>query len=120
VMSLLLLNVTFYSSQTTVLLWLLTFLWVYLSLFWVGVQMYLYPVLVGLEVPRISSALRMTAAMVLANPFFSIVLLVLAAILAGVSIALAITLFAAWPAVMALLGEHSVKLFVEQTAQKSR
>jgi len=119
VMSLLLLNVTFYSSRTTVLLWLLTFLWVYLSVFWVGVQMYLYPVLVGLEVPSISGALRIAAAMVLANPFFSIMLLVLAAILTGVSIALAITLFAAWPAVMALLGEHSVKLFVEQAAQKS-
>jgi hypothetical protein len=120
VMSLLLLNVIFYSARTATVLWLLTFLWAYLSVFWIGAQMYLYAILVGLEAPSVSGALRMAAGMVLANPFFSIVLLVLASILSGLGIALAITLFAAWPAVMALLGEHSVKLFVEQAAQKSR
>jgi hypothetical protein len=118
VMSLLLLNVVFYSSRTTALPWVLTFLWVYLSIFWLGVQLYLYPVLVGLQVPTVSGALRMAAAMVLANPLFSIILLILAAILTGIGVALAVTLFAAWPAVMSLLGEHSVKLFVEQAAQK--
>jgi hypothetical protein len=60
----------------------------------------------------------MAAAVALANPFFSILLLILAAILSGISIALAITLFAAWPALMTLLGEHSVKLIVDQAAQK--
>lgn len=120
ILSLLLLNVVFYSSRTTALLWILTFLWVYLSVFWIGVQIYLYPVLVGLSLPTISGALRMAAAMALANPLFSILLLVLAAILTGISVALAVTLFAAWPAVMILLGEHSVRLFVERAAQKSR
>ena len=120
ILSLLLLNMTFYSSRTTTLLWILTFLWVYLSVFWIGVQLYLYPVLVGLQAPTISGTLRMAAAMALANPFFSLLLLVLAAILTGISVALAVTMFAAWPAVMTLLGEHSVKLFVERAAQKSR
>jgi uncharacterized membrane protein YesL len=120
ILSLLLLNVAFYSSRTVALLWILTFLWVYLSLFWIGVQLYLYPVLVGLEVPTLSGTLRMAAAMALANPLFSILLLVLAAVLTGISVVLAVTLFAAWPAVMILLGEHSVKLIVEQAAQKSR
>jgi hypothetical protein len=119
-LSLLLLNVAFYSSLTSALPWGLTFLWAYLCMFWVGVQLYLYPVLVGLEVPSISGALRMAAAMALANPLFSIVLLILAAILTGIGVALAVTLFAAWPAVMILLGEHSVKRIVEQAAQKSR
>ena len=119
VFSLLLLNVAFYSSQTTALPWILTLLWIYLSAFWIGVQLYLHPVLVGLQVPTVSGALRMAAAMTLASPFFSIVLLVLATFLTGISVALAVTLFVAWPAVMTLLGEHSVKLFVEQAAQKS-
>jgi uncharacterized membrane protein YesL len=118
-LSLLLLNIVFYASRTTTLVWILTLLWVYLSVFWIGVQMYLYPVLVGLQTPTLSGALRMAAAMALANPLFSILLLVLAAILTGISVALAVTLFAAWPAVMILLGEHSVRLFVERAAQKS-
>lgn len=119
ILSLLLLNVVFYSSWTTALLRILTLLWVYLSVVWIGLQLYLYPVLVGLQAPSISGALRMAAALTLANPFFSLLLLVLAAILTGISIALAVTLLAAWPAVMALLGEHSVKLIVEQAARKS-
>jgi hypothetical protein len=119
ILSLLLLNVVFYSSQTTALPWILTLLWVYLSVLWVGVQLYLHPVLVGLQVPTVSGALRMAAAMTLASPFFSLVLLILAAFLTGISVVLAVTLFVAWPAVMTLLGEHSVKLFVEQAAQKS-
>ena len=119
-LSLLLLNVIFYSSRTTALPWGLTILWAYLSLFWVGVQLYLYPVLVGLEAPTVSGALRMAAAMAFANPLFSLLLLALAAILTGIGTVLAVTLFAAWPAVMALLGEHSIKLIVEQATQKSR
>lgn len=119
ILSLLLLNVTFYSTRTTTLLWVLTFVWIYLSAFWLGVQLYLYPVLVGLEVPTLSGTLRMAAAVALANPFFSLLLLVLAAILSGISVVLAITLFATWPAVMTLLGEHAVKLIVEQASQRS-
>jgi uncharacterized membrane protein YesL len=120
ILSLLLLNVAFYSSRTTTLLWVLTFVWIYLSVFWLGAQLYLYPILVGLEVPTLSGALRMAAAMALANPLFSVLLLLLATILTGISVGLAVTLFAAWPAVMILLGEHSVKLIVGQAAQKSR
>jgi uncharacterized membrane protein YesL len=120
VLSLLLLNLVFYASRTSVLLWLLSFLWIYLSAFWIVVQIYLYPVLVGLQVPSIPGALRMAAAMILANPLFSLVLLVLAALLTGISAVLVVPILAAWPAVIVLMGEQSVKLFVEQAAQKSQ
>jgi uncharacterized membrane protein YesL len=119
ILCLLLLNLVFYASRTTVLLWLLTFLWAYLSAFWIVVQLYLYPVLVGLQVPTIPGALRMAAAMTLANPLFSLLLLVLAALLTGISAVLIIPILAAWPAVIVLMGEGSVKLFVEQAAQRS-
>ena len=94
-------------------------MWVYLCLFWVGVQLYLYPVLVGMQAPSVSGALRMAAAMAFASPLFSILLLVIAAVLTGIGVALAVTLFAAWPAVIILLGEHAVKLVAEQAARKS-
>jgi hypothetical protein len=120
ILSLLLLNTAFYSARSTGLLWALTFLLGYLALFWITVQLFLYPVLVGLETPSIPGALRLAAAMTLTSPFFSLLLLLLAAVLTGVSIALAVTLFAAWPAVMILIGEHSVKRLVEQAAQRSQ
>jgi hypothetical protein len=119
ILALLLLNIVFYSSRNTALLWALTFFWGYLSVFWIGVQVYLYPVLVGLDAPTASGALRIAAAMTLANPVFSLMLLLLAAVLTGISVLLAITLFVAWPALMILLGEHSVRLFVEKATRKS-
>jgi uncharacterized membrane protein YesL len=119
VLCLLLLNVTFYASRTTVMLWILTFLWVYLSAFWIVVQIYLYPVLVGLTVPTVLGALRLAAVMTLANPLFSLVLLLLAVLITGISAVLVVPILAAWPAVIVLMGEQSVKLFVEQAAQRS-
>lgn len=119
VLSLLLLNIVFYASRNSALLWALAFFWGYLSVFWVGVQLYLYPVLVGMEAPSVSGALRMAAAMALASPIYSLLLLAMAAVLTGISVVLAVTLFVAWPAVMILLGEHSVRLFVERATRKS-
>jgi uncharacterized membrane protein YesL len=119
ILCLLLLNLVFYATQTAVVLWLLTFLWVYLSAFWVVTQIYLYPVLVGLEVPSVRGALRMAAAMTLANPLFSLILLLVAGLLTGISTLLVIPILVAWPAVIVLMGEGSVKLFVEQAAQRS-
>jgi hypothetical protein len=113
VLSLLLLNIVFYASRGSAVLWALTFFWGCLTVFWMGVQLYLYPVLVGLETPTVPTALRIALAMAFAKPVFSLVLLVLAAVLTGISIVLAITLLVAWPAVMILLGEYSVRTFVE-------
>jgi uncharacterized membrane protein YesL len=120
ILALLLLNIAFYASRTAALLGALTFFWGYLSVFWIGVQIYLYPVLVGLDAPTVSGALRIAVAMTFSNLIFSMVLLILAVVLTGISVVLAITLFVAWPAVMLLLGEHSVRLFVEKATQKSR
>jgi len=119
ILTLLLLNLAFYSAQGSRLLWLLTFIWVYLSAFWIVVQLYLYPVLVGLEAPSIRGAFRMAAAMTLAKPLFSVLLLLLAFLLTGVSAALVIPALAAWPVLIVLMGAGSVKMFVEEAAQKS-
>jgi hypothetical protein len=117
-LSLLLLNVAFYASQHTTLMWAITFFWAYLSAFWILVQIYQYPVLVGMETPKIFGLLRISLAIVFANPIFSILLLAAAAVLTGICLLLAVTLFVAWPAVMILLGEHSVKFYVERATPK--
>jgi uncharacterized membrane protein YesL len=113
VLSLLLLNLVFYLSRTKSLVQALAFLWAYLVIFWMGVVIYQAPVLVGLQEPKVVSTLRTAIAMAFANPLFSILIVILAVALTGLSVALAILLVLAWPAVMALLGEHSLKLFVE-------
>jgi hypothetical protein len=57
--------------------------------------------------------------MTLAKPLFSVLLLLLAFLLTGVSAALVIPALAAWPALIVLIGAGSVKMFVEEAAQKS-
>jgi uncharacterized membrane protein YesL len=118
VLSMLFLNLLFYISQRNTLLQALTFLWLYLIVFWFSVQLYLFPILVGMEQPSVLGALRMAAILAFANPLFSILLCVIAILLTGLSVALAILLLLAWPAVMTLLGEHSLMLFMERLGGK--
>jgi uncharacterized membrane protein YesL len=114
VLSLLLLNLLFYLSRSQPFLQILAFLWAYLVVFWIGVLLYLFPVLIALKEPTVVGALRTAIAMTFANPIFSVFAVIIAVALTGLSIALPILLLLAWPAVIALLGEHSLKLFVER------
>lgn len=118
ILAILILNVLFYFSMPSPWLRGLGFLFVYLVLFWLSVQLYLYPMLVGLQKPTVAAALRLAATAAFANPLFSLVLLAIALLLTGISVILAILVVMAWPALMALLGDHAVKLFLELAGVK--
>jgi len=118
ILALIFLNLVFYRAQSNTILHVFSYFWVYLGFSWITMQIYLFPVLAGMEQPVVSGALKIAAVMAFANPFYSIVLLVLAALLTGLSIGLVILLLVAWPAVMSLMGQHSLKMFVEQAAAK--
>ena len=113
VLSLLMMNLLFYLSRTGTFLQVLAFLWAYLVVFWAGVMVYQFPVLIGLVEPTVWSAVRTSVAMAFANPLFSIFIVVIACALTVLSGAIPILMLLAWPAVVSLLGEHSLKLFVE-------
>lgn len=112
------LNILFYFFQQSVLLQSLTFLWVYLLLLWISVQLYAFPILVSLERPTIWLALRMALVAAFANPFFSLILLLIAGVLTALSIALPILLIFAWPALMLLLGVQAFRLFLARAGVK--
>lgn len=112
------LNVLFYRFQQNVLLQALTFLWVYLILLWVSVQLYVYPILVSLERPTIWLALRTALAAAFANPFFSLLLVLIAAALTVLSVVLPILLLFIWPALMLLLGAQALRLFLARAGVK--
>lgn len=113
-LSLLLLNVLFYSAQSQSLIRILAAFWLYLVLFWLSAQFYVFPVLVGLGKPTVLRAIKTAALGSVANPLFSALLLVVAAVLSAVSIAIVILVVLLWPALMALLGEHSLRLFFQR------
>lgn len=110
--SMVLLNVMFYFAQGQWFLRALTALWLYLFVALLGMLLYLFPVLVGLEEPTIGNTLRTALALTFANPFYSIVLVLLAGLLTALNIGLAVLLIFVWPALMVLLGEHSLRLFM--------
>ncbi len=115
ILSVLMLNVQFYAPQPNSLLKVFAIFWDYLVVLALAALLYLFPVLVGLKEPAVGTALKTAAVLALANPLYSALLILLAIVLTAVSIALAVLLPLAWPAVIALLGEHSLMLFVERS-----
>jgi uncharacterized membrane protein YesL len=117
-LSLLLLNLVFYYEQRIWYLQALTFLWIYIILFWIAAQIYVYPILASLERPTVLGALKTALLAAFANPFYTFVLFVAAIALTALSIVVAFLILLAWPAVMVLLGEHSLRLFLERAGVK--
>ncbi len=113
IMALLMVNVGFYWRMSGFIQFV-AILFLYLLLFWLSVQIYLFPVLVGLKEPTILAALKTASVLAFANPLFSIVLLLLAIVLTVLSIVIPLLLLFAWPAFMLLLGEHSLMVFMEK------
>ena len=71
-----------------------------------------------MEKPRALGALRTAVLGALANPLFSIVLVLIAAIFTVLGLLTIIFFFLIWPALMALLGEHSFRLFLARAGVK--
>ncbi|MCX7707063.1 MAG: hypothetical protein N2204_03540 [Anaerolineae bacterium] len=113
------LNLVFYFAQQNPLLQALAVLWAYLSLLWLSVQLYVYPILVSMERPAVLAALRLGVAAALANPLFSFMLIVVAGALTGLSILLPILLPLVWPALISLLGVQSLRLFLQRAGVKT-
>ncbi len=114
VLSLLLLNLIFYAFQDNSTLRLFSVLWLYLVIFWAGMQLYVFPFYLALEKPSLGQALRMAALAAFANPLFSFILLVIALALTIVSIVLPVLLVIIWPGLMALLAEQALRLVLER------
>jgi uncharacterized membrane protein YesL len=110
---LLLLNVLFYASRPEPIVKGIAFLFIVLLVYGLSIQIYVFPVLVGMKEPSVIGALKMAAMMAFANPLFSLIIVIVAGLLTGLSVVLAVLVVLAWPSVLLLLGAHSLKLMVE-------
>jgi uncharacterized membrane protein YesL len=110
---LLILNILFYVSRTESLVQAFSLFFIVLLVYWASVQVYIFPILVGMKEPGVLAALKMALMMAFANPLFSVLILVIAALLTGLSVVLAILVLIAWPGIVVMLGAHSLKLVVE-------
>lgn len=113
-LTLALLNAIFYLLQTNTVLRLVSVAWLYITIFWLSMQFYVYPFFAALEQPSVLRSYKMAALAAFANPLFSTLLLLLAAALTAVSIALPVIVLLVWPALMALMGEHALRLLLQR------
>lgn len=111
-LALLLLNATFYLFQTNTVLRLFSFVWIYLGVFWLSIQLFVYPFFVALEKPGVLPCYKMAALAAFANPVYATLLLLVTLLLTAVCIALPVLALLVWPALIALLGEHGLRLLL--------
>lgn len=116
---LLLLNILFYLNRPEPLLQVFALFFVVLLVYWLAVQIYAFPILVALKEPGIISALKTAAMMAFANPLFSVLILIIAGLLTGLCVVLAVLLLVVWPGIAVMLGTHAFKLVLERAGIKT-
>jgi uncharacterized membrane protein YesL len=114
VLALILLNGVFYLFQENEVLRFFSIVWAYLAVFWLGMQLFVYPFFAALEEPGVLRSYKMAALATFANPLFAALLVLLALILTAVSVALPVLVLLIWPALMALMGEHGLRLLLQR------
>jgi len=85
-------NIIYYSVQTGILFVFLRAIWLIILIGWLGIQLYLWPILDEMETPTLRGGLRNAGVMVLQNPVFSLMLL----LMVGVFVVLSTVLLAPW------------------------
>jgi uncharacterized membrane protein YesL len=108
-------NIQFYNRFDTLAAQALRILWSYLLVVWVLVQLYVLPVLLEQEEPRVLLALRNATLLAVTNPVFTLLLAVVLVLVSGLCVVLgapvvlllaAIVAVVLNRAVLALLAKH--------------
>lgn len=89
-------------------------LWIYLFLLWVGMQIYLFPLLFEMEEPRLAWLLRNAVLLALFRPGYTLLLVILLLMTTFLSSALFILMIVAWPALMALVSARATTTVIAE------
>ncbi len=101
-------NFSSYSAQTGPLFTLLRIVWIIILVVWLGIQLYVWPILEEMERPNLRGAIRNAAVMMLQNPMFTLTLLIAVAIITLVSAALIIPLVLVTGSMIACIANAAV------------
>ena len=83
-------------------------LWLAVLVFWMGMQMYFWPLVVAQEEPRLLRAWRNSAYLILANPFYAFFIGSFSLVLLVLSAALTLPFIFVGMAILGLLGNNAV------------
>jgi hypothetical protein len=83
--------------------------WVAVSLYWLLVQIYWFPMILEMEDEKILLGLRNALALVIVTPVFSVTVGVLSVVLAGLCIGLTVPLLLFMASLLSLVGNHATR-----------
>jgi uncharacterized membrane protein YesL len=106
-------NLWFY-SQIEGWMRFITIIWIYGVILWVAAQIYLFPLLFEQKEPKALMVIRNAAVLVLAQPLFTLIVLILALVLTAICFALPVLAVLIWPGLMSLIGSRALADILEQ------
>ena len=109
VIGILVANFFTYSAQSGGLFVLLRVIWLIILIGWIGLQIYLWPMMAELEYPTLGGAFRNAALMFSLNPIFTLTLLALLLIVALISTALLVPWVLITPGFIAAVATAAVR-----------
>jgi len=106
-------NISFYGANFSGN-WVLLMqgIWLAMALFWIIMQMYFWPMLLRLEKPRVWTAWKFSAMLIVANPFFAFFITTFTLLFAIISIATGVILGLLGGTTIAVLGSNAVLMLL--------
>jgi uncharacterized membrane protein YesL len=86
VLAVILVDIAFYSAMASLVGSVMTVFWLYLLVLWFGVLIYLFPLLMIQEHPRLRTLARNALILTLGRPIFTLITLVLMAIIVAITL----------------------------------
>ena len=108
IVGLLWVNIVFYGRFNTMPARIVQLVWFYVLLFWLLSQLYVLPLLLEMESPRLLLAYRNAALLVLANPGFTLLMALTMLSILGISVALGLPIAALTMSALALLSNRGL------------
>ena len=102
-------NLAFYSGMPALVAGAALMLLALASAWWLGAQLYVWPLLLAQDEPRLRVALRRALLLTLAAPLYTLTLLGAAALLTALSVGAVVPLAIFWGGFLALLGHVAVR-----------
>ncbi|MGA9350832.1 MAG: DUF624 domain-containing protein, partial [Anaerolineae bacterium] len=112
-------NISFYTSMPNQILRLVSILWWYLLAFWLGLQIYLFPLLMEQEDKRLLLIFRNAIVLTLRHPFFTIAFLLVILLLLVISLALVAPIVVLLISLVAFLSNRALLTLIGKYPEKA-
>lgn len=112
-------NLVFY-SRTQGWSQLLVFLFLYLAIAWLSVQLYAYPLISAMEEPSMKLVLRNAALITFANPVFSLLLVIALSLVTVLALVVPVLALLLLPGFAAILGGRALADRLELAGERQR